>query len=101
MLVVNTMPFDLVYTLVNHPYIGFVLEPHVVQINSLGNFTLTHQRIFTRTVDYFAKKIADSDLQLIKILDELDDDYICKKFYVGGKRKLRTAEFFEKNKQQY
>lgn len=98
MLVVNTMPFDLVYTLVNHPYIGFVLEPHVVQINSLGNFTLTHQRIFTRTVDYFAKKIADSDLQLIKILDELDDDYICKKFYVGGKRKLRTAEFFEKNK---
>ena len=92
------MPFDLVYTLVNHPHIGFVLEPHVVQINSLGNFTLTHQRVFAKTSEYFSKKIADSDLQLIQILDELDDDYLVKKFYVGGKKKIRTAEFFERNK---
>jgi len=98
LLVVNTMPFDLVYTLVNHPHIGFVLEPHVVQINSLGNFTLTHQRVFAKTSEYFSKKIADSDLRLIKILDELDDDYLVKKFYVGGKKKMRTAEFFERNK---
>ena len=92
------MPFDLVYTLVNHPHIGFVLEPHVVQINSLGNFTLTHQRVFAKTSEYFSKKIADSDHRLIKILDELDDDYLVKKFYVGGKKKMRTAEFFERNK---
>jgi hypothetical protein len=31
-------------------------------------------------------------------LDELDDDYLVKKFYVGGKKKMRTAEFFERNK---
>ena len=98
MLVVNTMPFDLVYTLINHPHIGFVLEPHVVQINSLGNFTLTHQRVFSKTADYFSKKISDTDIKLIKILDELDDDYLVKKFYVGGKKKMRTAEFFERNK---
>ncbi len=98
MLVVNTMPFDLVYTLINHPHIGFVLEPHVVQINSLGNFTLTHQRVFAKTSEYFSKKISDTDLKLIKILDELDDDYLVKKFYVGGKKKMRTAEFFERNK---
>lgn len=98
MLVVDTQPFDLVYTLINHPYVGFVLEPHVVQINSLGNFTLTHQRIFAKTADYFSKKISDADLKIIKLLDELDDDYLHKKFAVNGKKKLRTAEFFEKNK---
>lgn len=98
MLVVNTMPFDLVYTLINHPHIGFMLEPHVVQVNSLGNYTLTHQRIFSKTADYFSKTITDFDLKLLKILDELDDDYLVKKFYVGGKRKMRTAEFFERNK---
>lgn len=98
MLVVNTQPFDLVYTLINRPYLGFVLEPHVVQINSLGNFTLTHQRIFTKTADYFSKKISETDLKIIKLLDELDDDYLHKKFAVNGKKKMRTAEFFEKNK---
>lgn len=97
MIVVNTMPFDLVYTLVNHPYLGFVLEPHVVQVNSLGNFTLTHQRIFSRTSEYFSKKITETDLELIRILDELDDDFLFKKFYTSGKKKIRTAEFFEKH----
>ena len=98
MLVVNTQPFSLVYTLVNHPNIGFVLEPHVVQVNSLGNFTLTHQKVFSKTIEYFSKKITDGDLEIIKILDELDDDFLFKKFNTGGKKKLRTAEFFEKNK---
>ncbi len=96
MLVVNTQPFALVYTFVNHDYLGHILEPHIVQLNGLGNYTLTHQRIFSRTSAYFEKKISASDLELIKILDELDDDFIFKKFYVDGKKKIRTAEYFEK-----
>lgn len=96
MLVVNTQPFDLVYTLVNHHYLGCVLEPHVVQVNSLGNFTLTHQRVFSKTAEYFSKKITEHDMELIKILDEVDDDFLFRKFYVDGKKKIRTAEFFEK-----
>ncbi len=96
MLVVNSQPFDLVYTLVNHPHLGFLLEPHIVQVNGLGNFTLTHQRIFSKTASYFSKKISDKDLELIKILDEVDDDYLFRKYYVEGKKKIRTAEFFDK-----
>lgn len=98
MLVVNTQPFALVYTLVNHPYLGNVIEPHVVQVNSLGNFTLTHQRIFSKTSAYFNQKIEAEDEVIIKILDELDDDYIFKKFYTDGKKKIRTAEFFSNEK---
>lgn len=97
MLVVNTQPFDLVYTLVLHQHLGYVLEPHVVQVNGLGNFTLTHQRIFSKTAEYFAKKISAEDMELIKILDEVDDDYLFRKFYVDGKKKIRTAEFFDKH----
>jgi SNF2 family DNA or RNA helicase len=97
LLVVNTQPFDLVYTLVNHHYLGCVLEPHVVQVNSLGNFTLTHQRVFSRTAEYFEKKISEQDMELIRILDEVDDDFLFRKFYVEGKKKIRTAEFFEKH----
>ncbi|MCU0441246.1 MAG: DEAD/DEAH box helicase [Bacteroidia bacterium] len=96
MLVVNTQPFDLVYTLVNHPRLGCLLEPHVVQVNSLGNHTLTHQRVFSKTAEYFSRGINETDVELIALLDEIDDDYLFRRFYVDGKKKIRTAEFFEK-----
>jgi hypothetical protein len=96
LLVVNTQPFDLVYTLVNHTHLGYLLEPHVVQVNGLGNFTLTHQRVFSKTAGYFAQKISEHDMELIRILDEVDDDFLFRKYYVEGKKKIRTAEFFDK-----
>jgi SNF2 family DNA or RNA helicase len=96
LLVVNTQPFDLVYTLVSHPHLGYLLEPHVVQVNGLGNFTLTHQRVFSKTAGYFAQKISEHDMELISILDEVDDDFLFRKYYVDGKKKIRTAEFFDK-----
>ena len=99
MIVVNTQPFSLVYTLVNHPHLGFILEPHIVQINSLGKYSLTHQRIFTKTADYFSKCIQEKDYEIIALLDELDDDYLFKKFYTDTKKKIRTAEFISKIKE--
>jgi SNF2 family DNA or RNA helicase len=99
LIVVNTQPFALVYTLVNHPHLGFILEPHIVQINSLGKLSLTHQRVFTKTADYFSKCIQERDYEIIALLDELDDDYLFKKFYTDTKKKIRTAEFISKIKE--
>jgi SNF2 family DNA or RNA helicase len=70
----------------------------VVQKNSLGKFTLTHQRIFSKTSSYFSNKIDVQDEEIIKILDELDDDYVFRKFYTDGKKKIKTAEFFTNEK---
>ncbi len=84
----------MIYTLVNHQYLGFVLEPHVVQVNSLGKFSLTHQRIFCKTADYFKKKISDEDFVILKILDELDDDFIFKKFNPEQKKKIKKSDFY-------
>jgi hypothetical protein len=96
-LVVNTQPFELVYTLIgNHKHLGCVMQPHVVQKNSLGNFTLTHQRVFAKTTDYYAKNISIEDLAIINLLDELDENYIFKLFYHDNKKKIRAADFFEK-----
>lgn len=99
MIVVNTQPFALVYTLVNHSHLGYILEPHIVQINSLGKYSLTHQRIFTKTADYFSKCILEKDYEIIALLDELDDDYLFKKFHTDTKKKIRTAEFISKIKE--
>ncbi|MCE2740553.1 MAG: DEAD/DEAH box helicase [Sphingobacteriales bacterium] len=97
MIVVNTQPFALIYGLFQHPYLGVLLEPHVVQVNSKGAYTLTHQRVFSKTADYFEKGISSEDYELIKVLDELDDDFIFKRFYKDPKKKIRTAEFFSKH----
>lgn len=95
MKVVNTQPFELVYTLVAHPHLGYIIEPHAVQINTLGNFTLTHQKVFNTTIDYFGKNIDDTDRKLVEILGDLDQEVIVKKFYKGGA--IRPAEFFKKH----
>lgn len=96
MIVVNTQPFALVFAFFQHPYLGWVLEPHVVQMNSKGAYTLTHQRIFSKTSDYFSSGISKEDYELIKILDEVDDDFLFRRFNTEVKRKIRTAEFFQK-----
>jgi hypothetical protein len=97
LLVTNTQPFELVYTLlVNHKHLGCVLQPHVVQKNSLGNFTLTHQRIFAKTAEYYSKNISIVDLEIISLLDELDEQYIFKMFFHDHKKKIKAADFFEK-----
>jgi len=75
------------------------LEPHIVQINSLGKYSLTHQRVFTKTADYFSKCILEKDYEIIALLDELDDDYLFKKFHTDTKKKIRTAEFISKIKE--
>ncbi len=96
MIVVNTQPFALVYAFYQHPYLGWLLEPHVVQVNGKGAYTLTHQRVFSKTADYFSSGISEEDFKLIKLLDEVDDDYIFKRFNTELKRKIRTNEFFQK-----
>lgn len=95
MKVVNTQPFELVYTLVDHPHLGLLIEPHVVQINTLGNYTLTHQKVFNTTIDYYEKGVDDTDRKLVNLLGELDQEVIVKKFHTQAT--IRPAEFFKKH----
>lgn len=97
MKVVNTQPFELIYTLAEHQHLGLIIEPHVVQVNSKGQLTLTHQRIFTKTSDYFREQMDETDFKILKLLDELEQNYIAKKFYVDKHNKpIKPSQFFEK-----
>lgn len=85
----------MVYTLLKHNHFGYVIEPHVVQINTLGNYTLTHQKVFNTTIDYYEKRVDDVDRKLVALLGELDQEVIVKKFYT--KSIIRPTEFFKKH----
>lgn len=83
----------IVYSLCKHGYLGYLIEPHVVQLNPQGDFSLTYQRVFSHTVQGYEKFLSDIDVKLIKILDDIEQDAIIKKYY---KKVIRPREFFTK-----
>ncbi|WP_343522941.1 DEAD/DEAH box helicase [Pedobacter sp.] len=82
-----------VYSLCKHEYLGYLIEPHVVQLNPQGDFSFTYQRIFTHTAEEFKACLSDIDYKLIKILDDIEQDSLIKKYY---KKLIRPTEFFTK-----
>ncbi len=89
----STKPCKIVYSLCKHEYLGYLIEPHIVQLNPYGDFSLTYQRIFSHTAEEFAKHLNPTDLKLIKILDEIEQDFLIKKYH---KKPIRPTEFFSK-----
>jgi SNF2 family DNA or RNA helicase len=89
----NTKPCKVVYSLCKHAYLGYLIEPHIVQLNPQGDFSLTYQRLFSHTAKEFATHLSEQDFRLIKILDETEQDFIIKKY---NKKAVRPVEFFGK-----
>ncbi|MSQ78149.1 MAG: ATP-dependent helicase [Flavobacteriaceae bacterium] len=91
-------PYKLVYSLVDHPQLGCVVEPHVVQVGVNGQLTLTHQQLFTQTAGDFTKNLQADDIELIALTDLISHEAIFKRFYEKtGKRKLKPHEWFAKH----
>ncbi|MGM9476879.1 DEAD/DEAH box helicase [Pedobacter sp. GSP4] len=89
----SSKPCKIVYSLCKHEYLGYLIEPHVVQLNPQGDFSFTYQRIFTHTAEEFHACLGDIDYKLIKILDDIEQDSLIKKYY---KKLIRPTEFFTK-----
>lgn len=86
-------PFKLIYSLGQHPYLGYLIEPHIVQLNPNGSYSLSYKRIFTNTVGDFAPALDETDFHLIKLLDEIEQTHIIKTF---NKKAIRPVDFFGK-----
>jgi hypothetical protein len=89
----SSKPCQIIYAIARHEYLGYVIEPHIVQLNPNGEFSLTHQRLFSNTASEFIHCIDDVDLKLIKLLEEIEQGNVIKKFY---KKPIRPSEFFAK-----
>ncbi len=92
--VATDKPCKLVYSLAKHEYLGYLIEPHIVQLNPDGDFSLTYQRLFSSTAKEFSSWLDATDIKLIKLLEEVEQDSIIKKHH---KKPIRAAEFFSKN----
>ncbi len=92
--VVNTQPFEVVFTFVRHPYFGLLVEANAVQLLANGDYSLTFQRVRQQTTTYF--NLNPEQTEVVKILEEFEVDGIMKRFYTGNKR-IRPNEFLLKH----
>lgn len=83
----------LVYSLGKHPYLGFVIEPHIVQLNDKGGLSLTHQKLYSHTAKEFDAFLDETDYKIIKLLDQIDQEYIIRKYH---KEPIRPSQYFPK-----
>ena len=90
MKVSSAQPFQLIYSLMNHEYWGFLLEAHVVQLDNKGRLTLLHQSLSVKNAEEFRSGLETADFQLIKLIDASHQEVIWKKF---SAKKLTPAEF--------
>lgn len=87
------LPYKLIYSLGEHPYLGFLIEPHIVQLNTNGSLSLSYKRVFSNTIDEFSSALDSDDLKIIQLLDEIEQTHVIKKFH---KKAIRPADFFGK-----
>jgi hypothetical protein len=77
----SSKPCKIVYAVCKHDFLGYLIEPHMVQLNPQGDFSLTYQRVFSHTAKEFSKHLSDTDMKMIKILDETEQDHIIKSLF--------------------
>jgi len=89
----TSQPYELVYSLCEHPYLGYLIEPHIVQLNPNGGHSMTHRRIFSNTSKDYAAVLDEVDHKLIKLLEEVEQTNIIKRYH---KKAIRPVDFFTK-----
>ncbi len=89
----SSKPCKIVYSLCKHEFLGFLIEPHIVQLNQDGDFSLTYQRLFSTTAKEFSSILDETDIKLIKLLEETEQGHIIRRYH---KKPVRPFEFFSK-----
>src|SRR3546814_12084820 len=72
-------------------YLGYLFEPHIVQLNESGEFSLVHQRLFSHTASELHQYLDDTDLRIIRLLDQCEQEHIIKRYF---KKPIRPSVFF-------
>jgi SNF2 family DNA or RNA helicase len=93
-----TSPFQIIYSLFEHQYLGYLFDSFVVQRDEAGRLTFSHQNISSKNAKEFDSGLDETDYALIKIMDSMQPDVLTKQF---NKKKLKVNEFllktFDKN----
>ncbi len=93
MKVSTSKPFQIVYSIYQHEYLGYLIESFVVQQDEQGKLTLQNQNISYVNAPEFASGLDESDYKLIALMDKIQQDAIIRKF---NNTRLKPNDFFFK-----
>jgi SNF2 family DNA or RNA helicase len=93
MKVSTLQPFQMVYSLYEHEYLGFLFEAYVVQLNTKGELTLQNQSVSSKNISEFAERLDADDYKLVKLTEAIQHEFVIKKF---STKKLAPLDFFLK-----
>ena len=86
-------PFKLIYSLFQHEYLGYLFESFVVQLDEKGRLSLASQNISAKNAAEFGFVVGESDYELIKTMDSMQQEAVVNHFH---KKKIKPLEFFLK-----
>lgn len=85
--------FQIVYSLYEHEYLGYMFESFIVKVDEKQQLTLQHQNISSLNADEFASGLDETDFELIHLMDEMHHTAILKKY---ASENTKPGEFFPK-----
>lgn len=88
-----SQPFQIIYSLYQHEYLGYMFESYIVHLDEKGKLTFQHQNISAKNAREFSRGLDDRDYELIEIMDSMQQDAIVKKF---SPKIVKPEEFFSK-----
>lgn len=88
-----SQPFQIIYSLYQHEYLGYIFESYIVHLDEKGKLTYQHQNISSKNAREFSKGLDDRDFELIDIMDSMQQENVVKKF---SAKFMKPEEFFAK-----
>jgi hypothetical protein len=88
-----SQPFQIIYSLYQHEYLGYIFESYIVHLDENGKLTYQHQNISSKNAREFSKGLDTRDFELIELMDSMNQDAVLKHF---SKKVMKPAEFFSK-----
>ena len=94
MIVDPNQPFQLVYSIYIHEYLGFLFESYVVPLDDKGRLTYAYQNISSANAKEFDSGLDEQDYELIRLMDSMQQDMVVKPYMKKGN--LKPKEFLRK-----
>lgn len=86
-----SQPFQIIYSLYQHEYLGYLFESFIVHLDEKGKLTYQHQNISSKNAREFARGLDDRDFELIELMDKMTQDVVLRKF---SNKQMKPNEFF-------
>ena len=93
MKVSTTKPFQIVYSIYQHEFLGYLIESFVIQKDKNGKLTLQNQNISSANAHEFQSGLDENDFKIISVIDKIQQATIIRKF---NNTRLKPSDFFYK-----